>query len=114
MKEGHINGKQIVPKEIITMATSIQSPSMLHKDLPQNGFLWFVKDLPAKKTEIGEKVPSGSYQILGYTGVTLVVIPQENIVAVRMFNSFGSPVGHDYLSNVRSFGNIVMKCIKKL
>jgi hypothetical protein len=74
--------------------------------------LWFVKDLPAKKSEIGAGVPKGSYQILGYTGVTLLVIPQENLVAVRMFNSFGSPEGYDYLSDVRSFGDTVMSCLK--
>ncbi|WP_035433367.1 serine hydrolase domain-containing protein [Bacillus sp. UNC322MFChir4.1] len=114
LKEGNINGKQIVPKEIIHMATSIQSPTSIDEDLPQNGFLWFVKDLPAKKTEIGVEVPRGSFQILGYTGVTLLVIPQENLVAVRMFNSFGSPEGYDYLSDVRSFGDTVMGCLEKV
>jgi CubicO group peptidase (beta-lactamase class C family) len=111
LTEGYINGKQIVPKEIIQLATTLQSPPYLEENLPQNGFLWFVKDLPAMKTEIGEEVPKGSFQILGYTGVTLLVIPQENLVAVRMFNSFGSPEGYDYLSDVRSFGNTVMSCI---
>lgn len=66
------------------------------------------------KTEIGEDVPQGSYRILGYTGVTLLVIPQENIVAVRMFNSFGSPEGYDYLANVRSFGDTVKGCLEKV
>jgi CubicO group peptidase (beta-lactamase class C family) len=112
LKKGKINGKQIVPREIIDMATSLQSPSTIHKDLPQNGFLWFVKDLPATKTEIGHQVPKGSYQILGFTNVTLLVIPEKDIVAVRMFNSFGSPKGYDYLSDVRSFGDTVMKCAK--
>ncbi|GAA0323345.1 serine hydrolase domain-containing protein [Oceanobacillus sp. FSL W7-1281] len=111
LKEGYINGKQMIPKEIIQMTATIQSPSTIDKNLPQNGFLWFVKDLPAEKTEIGQSVPKGSYQILGYTGVTLLVIPQENIVAVRMFNSFGSPEGYDYLSDVRSFGDTVMRCL---
>ncbi|SDZ84280.1 Beta-lactamase [Thalassobacillus cyri] len=96
------------------MATSIQSPANLDRDLPQNGFLWFVKDLPSKKTEIGDNVPGGSFQILGYTGVTLLVIPEENLVAVRMFNSFGSPEGFDYLSDVRSFGNTVVDCLEKV
>jgi CubicO group peptidase (beta-lactamase class C family) len=111
LKKGNINGKQIVPGEIIDMATSLQSPTSLHIDLPQNGFLWFVKDLPAKKTEIGHLIPKGSYQILGFTNVTLLVIPKEDIVAVRMFNSFGSPEGYDYLSDVRSFGDTIMKCV---
>ncbi|MFI8685813.1 serine hydrolase domain-containing protein [Rossellomorea sp. NPDC077527] len=112
LKKGKLNGKQIVPREIIDMATSLQSPSTLHNDLPQNGFLWFVKDLPALKTEIGHQVPKGSYQILGFTNVTLLVIPEEDIVAVRMFNSFGSPEGFDYLSDVRLFGDTVMECVK--
>ncbi|WHX38466.1 serine hydrolase domain-containing protein [Mesobacillus sp. AQ2] len=114
LKQGKVDGKQVVSKEIIKLATSLQSPLTLHEDLPQNGFLWFVKDLPAKQSEIGAEVPKGSYQILGYTGVTLLVIPQENLVAVRMFNSFGSPEGYDYLSDVRSFGDTVMNCLQRI
>lgn len=114
LKQGYVKGKQIVPEEMIQLASSLQSPPLIENDLPQNSFLWFVKDLPAKKTEIGAEVPRGSYQILGYTGVTLLVIPQENIVAVRMFNSFGSPEGYDYLSDVRSFGDTVMNCLERV
>ncbi|MGP1908427.1 serine hydrolase domain-containing protein [Metabacillus sp. JX24] len=114
LKEGRVNGEQIIPKEVIQLATSLQSPADLNYDSPQNGFLWFVNNLPTKKSEIGERVPSGSYQILGYTGVTLLVIPEENIVAVRMFNSFGSPEGYDYLEDVRSFGDTVMRCLGKV
>ncbi|WP_162800239.1 hypothetical protein [Oceanobacillus zhaokaii] len=47
-----------------------------------------------------------------YTGVTILVIPKENLVAVRMFNSFGSPEGYDYLSDVRSFGDTIMSCLQ--
>ncbi|WP_226666266.1 serine hydrolase domain-containing protein [Metabacillus litoralis] len=112
LKNGKIAGKQVVPKGIVQTATSLQSPLLKDKDLPQNGFLWFVKDLPAKKSEIGATIPKASFQILGYTGVTLLVIPNENIVAVRMFNSFGSPEGYDYLSDVRSFGDTVMNCLQ--
>jgi CubicO group peptidase (beta-lactamase class C family) len=111
LKKGIINDKQIVPKEIITLATSIQTPSALNIENPQNGFFWFVKGQPSKRTEIGELVPENSYQILGYTGVTLLVIPQHDLVAVRMFNSFGSPDGFDYLADVRSFGDTIMKCL---
>ncbi|MFS0918770.1 serine hydrolase domain-containing protein [Brevibacillus sp. 179-C 1.1 NHS] len=114
LKQGIIGGKQVVEKEIIELATSLQSPSTIEKDLPQNGFLWFVKDLPAAKTEIGEMVPKGSYQILGYTGVTLLVIPDHDLVAVRMFNSFGSPPGYDYLADVRGFGDQIMQCLEEL
>lgn len=111
LNKGFIGGEQIVPSEIIALATSIHSPEMIDADFPQNGFLWFVKDLPAKKSEIGELVPKGSFQILGYTGVTLLVIPQFNLVAVRAFNSFGSPAGYDYLEDVRTFGDSIIRSL---
>ncbi|MFF2448857.1 serine hydrolase domain-containing protein [Neobacillus sp. NPDC058068] len=110
LKQGFIDGEQLVTNDIIKLATSLQSP-FVNKDLPQNGFLWFVKDLPAKQTEIGDLVPQGSYQILGYTSVAVLVIPRHNIVAVRMFNSFGSTPEYDYLSDIRSFGDTVMGCL---
>jgi CubicO group peptidase (beta-lactamase class C family) len=111
LKQGCVNGGQIISNKIIYMATSLQSPNLIDTELPQNGYLWFVKDLPARKTEIGELVPQGSYQILGYSGVTLLVIPQHNLVAVRAFNSFGSPDGFDYLADVRKFGDTIMACL---
>lgn len=112
LKQGYVNREQIVSSKIIDMATTVQSPNSLDVELPQNGYLWFVKDLPARKSEIGELVSRGSYQILGYTGVTLLVIPQHNLVAVRAFNSFGSPNGFDYLADVREFGDTIMTCLK--
>jgi CubicO group peptidase (beta-lactamase class C family) len=111
LKQGLVNGKQIATNEIINLATSLQSPKTIDEELPQNGYLWFVKDLPARKSEIGELVPKGSFQILGYTGVTLLVIPRYNLVAVRAFNSFGSSEGFDYLADVREFGDTIMTCL---
>lgn len=112
LKQGFIDGEQVIPKEIIQLSTSLISPGTIDKDLPQHGFLWFVKDLLAKKTEIGELVPRGSYQILGFTGVAVLVIPDHDIVAVRMVNSYGSPENHDFLADIRSFGDSVMKSLR--
>jgi CubicO group peptidase (beta-lactamase class C family) len=112
LTEGKWGGKQLIPREIIQMATSIQTPNPrlpIHK----NGFLWFVKDTNYNFNQIGDTVPKGSYQLLGYTNVALLVIPEENVVAVRMFNRYGSPEGHDYLKDIRSFGDTVYKCSVK-
>jgi len=115
LKEGLIDGKQVVPKEMIKMATSLHSPPLLNKDYPQHGFLWYVKgDVSTKQSEIGEMVPQGSYQLLGYTGVSLLVIPEHNLVAVRMTNRFGAPFGYNYLADIRSFGDTIMSCVQKL
>ncbi|KAA5619161.1 hypothetical protein F3G63_36360, partial [Pseudomonas aeruginosa] len=78
--------------------------------MQKNGFLWFVKDSNYPFNQIGDAVPTGSYQLLGYTNVALLVIPEENVVAVRMFNRYGSTEGYDYLEDIRSFGDIVYKC----
>lgn len=112
LNEGVINGKQIVPKEMIQMATSLQSPPTLHESFPRHGFLWYVKDAHSiQQSEIGDTVPQGSYQLLGYTGVALLVIPEHNLVAVRMTNRFGSPFGYNYLPDIRSFGDTIMSCL---
>lgn len=106
---GEWGGKQLIPREIIQMATSIQTPDPtlpIHK----NGFLWFIKDTNHTFNQIGDTVPKGSYQLLGYTNVALLIIPEENIVAVRMFNRYGSTEGYDYLKDIRSFGDTVYKC----
>lgn len=38
VNEGNVDGKQIVPKKIISLATELQTPSHLEDNLPQNGF----------------------------------------------------------------------------
>jgi len=111
LNQGVINGKRLVPKEVIELVVSVQSPILQDNNLPQNGFLWFVKEYPALKTEIGSQVPTCSYQILGYTNTALLVVPEHNLVAVRMLNSFGSPPEYDYLQDIRSFGDTLIHCL---
>lgn len=113
LKKGLINGEQHIPQQIFNWTTSLQSPQLADPDHPQHGFLWFVKDLPATRAEIGELVPSGSYQILGITGAAVLVIPEQQLVAVRMYNKIGNSDGYDYLRDIKDFGNIVMACLHK-
>lgn len=114
LKQGMIDGKQVVPKEVFKMASSVQSPEMENKDLPQNGFLWFTKNLPAKYTEIGASVPVGSYQIVGVRGALLLVIPSHELVIARMYNKQYNFSGSEgYLYYLREFGDKVMECLNK-
>ncbi|MFB3164832.1 serine hydrolase domain-containing protein [Neobacillus sp. 179-J 1A1 HS] len=104
----HLNkGMGIVPKEVIQLATEVQSPPFKYKDLPQNGLFWFVQGTPAKHSELGERVPKGSYQILGVTGPTLLVIPKYNVVVAKMFNKRYNYGGSNYLHYLREFSNLV-------
>lgn len=113
LHKGKFQDKQRVSEAIIELVTSNQSPVELDATHPQNGCFWFVKEANGDLTEIGDRVPKGAYQILGYTGVTVLVIPEYRAVAVRAFNRFGSPEGYDYLEDVRSFGNTVSDCCRR-
>ncbi|RKF52411.1 penicillin-binding protein [Bacillus wiedmannii] len=107
LNQGVIHGKQIVPKEVIKIATSLQSPTYVNKALPQNGLFWFVQNEPAILSELGERVPKGSYQILGITGPTLLVIPECNVVVAKMYNKRYNYGGDNYLYYLREFSNLV-------
>ncbi|KOS62806.1 beta-lactamase family protein [Lysinibacillus agricola] len=108
LDKGKIDGKQFIPEEIILLSTTIQSPNSKPKYSPTNGFFWFVQPQQREGiTELSPILPVGSFQLLGYTSVALLVIPEENIVAVRGFNSFGSSEGFDYIKDIQEFGSIV-------
>ncbi|CAG9614461.1 hypothetical protein BACCIP111899_03691 [Bacillus rhizoplanae] len=102
-----MNGKQIVPKEVIELSIQLQSPDYKNKDLPQNGLFWYVQHTPALQSEIGERVPKGSYQILGVTGPTILVIPEYNVVVAKMYNKRYNYGGSNYLQYLRDFSNLV-------
>lgn len=107
LNKGVLNGKQIVPKEVIALATSLQSPEYTNKELPQNGLFWFVQNEPSLFSELGERVPKGSYQILGITGPTILVIPEYNVVVAKMYNKRYNYGGDNYLYYLREFSNLV-------
>lgn len=107
LNKGRVKGKQVVPEEVIDMATTIQSPVYKDEKLPQNGLFWFVQDKPRERSELGSRVPRGSFQILGVTGPTLLVIPQSNIVVAKMYNKRYNYGGDNYLFYLKEFSNIV-------
>ena len=107
LNRGMINSKKIVPKEVIKIATSVQSPTFVNKELPQNGLFWFVQNDPALLSELGERVPKGSFQILGITGPTILVIPEYNVVVAKMYNKRYNYGGDNYLYYLREFSNLV-------
>ncbi|HHL0970289.1 TPA: serine hydrolase domain-containing protein [Bacillus cereus] len=107
LNQGGIDGKQIVPKEVINIATSLQSPTYINKELPQNGLFWFIQNEPAQLSELGERVPKWSYQILGITGPTILVIPEYNVVVAKMYNKRYNYGGDNYLYYLREFSNLV-------
>jgi CubicO group peptidase (beta-lactamase class C family) len=106
------NGQLVVPKEVIQLATHVQSPFYKNKEMPQNGLFWYVQDRPALKSELGERVPKGSYQILGITGPTLLVIPKYHLVVAKMYNKRYNYGGSNYLHYIREFSNLAADIFK--
>lgn len=113
LNNGLVNGKQVVPKEVIQIATRVQNPAYKYQNLPQNGLFWYVNDTPSLRSEIGERVPKGSYQILGVTGPTLLVIPKYNLVVSKMYNKRYNFGGNNYLHYLREFSNLVADTFKE-
>ncbi len=106
LNKGQFNNKQIVPKEVIELAIEIHTPNGIDKELPRNGFFWFVNDLPREMSELGDRVPAGSYQILGVTGPTLLVIPKYDVVIAKMYNKRYNYGNENYLYYLKEFSNI--------
>ncbi|EDL64615.1 hypothetical protein BSG1_09116 [Bacillus sp. SG-1] len=61
---------------------------------------------------MGGRVPKGSYQILGVTGPTILVIPEYNAVVVKMYNKRYNYGADNYLYYLREFSNLVADCLK--
>lgn len=115
LTKGNDQGEQILPKPIFEQAVMNITPSSLDDTLPRNGFFWWVQDQPRAMSELGEQVPEGSFQSLGIFGNALLVIPEQNVVAVRMLNQTErSPADYDYLRDIKTFGNKVWECILRL
>ncbi|WP_088043648.1 serine hydrolase [Bacillus sp. EAC] len=106
LNKGNINGKQYLPSRLFELTTAIQTPKEM-VNTHQNGFFWFRNENSYLDSELGENLPSKSYQILGASGCTVLVIPEYKAVAVRMYNKIGNPAGYDYLRDIKDFGNLV-------
>ncbi|MEI5908557.1 serine hydrolase domain-containing protein [Bacillus spongiae] len=118
LNKGYIGGKQIIPREVFELATTIQSPISVPSTLPKFGFFWWVKDpnVSCDYDELGTDLPEGSYQILGASGCSCLVIPKLNAVAVRMYNSLYTYENEhlDHIQDIHNFGNLAVSSLTML
>ncbi|WP_152392907.1 serine hydrolase domain-containing protein [Paenibacillus guangzhouensis] len=112
LTKGKVNGIQLVPSYIFEQVSAIATPSNLNETLPRHGFFWWIQDKSRPLSELGDQLPKNAYQSLGLYGNTVLVIPEYNVVAVRMLNQTErNPPQYDYIEDIKTFGNIVCKCI---
>lgn len=110
LNKGSVNGRQLLSASWFDELTTVQSPESLPRSLPTQGFFWWVQgENNSPLSEIGERVPPGAFQVLGFTGCACLVIPAFNVVVVRMLNQTGQHQHPDfnYLTEIRQFGNVV-------
>ncbi|WP_165971914.1 serine hydrolase domain-containing protein [Paenibacillus piri] len=116
LKSGSINGKQIVPESVIRTAVSVQAPLQLPAGLPRNGCLWFVKDGESSQCPIGSEIPRHSYEIVGLYGPLLLVVPELELVVVRMSNQEKGNYAENergYNDYLQEFGNLAAACARQ-
>jgi len=90
LKHGRVNGKCVVSEEVIRTAVSLQTPEALPAGLPRNGCFWFVKRGESSQCSMGTAVPVGSMEIVGFYGPIVLIVPELDLVVVRMANTVGN------------------------
>ncbi|WP_158606473.1 serine hydrolase domain-containing protein [Paenibacillus ginsengarvi] len=71
---------------------------------------------PAGKPAFGWHSEDGLFQVTGYTGCHVTVLPSLHAVGVRMLNNWDLPgpfVREDYDNEIRAFNNILIHCLKQ-
>jgi len=101
-----LDGRQVLPRSVFERVTSLHTPKTVAVHEPRNGFIWWLQH-STPLNQLGEKLPTGSYQLLGITGCAVLVIPYYDVVAVRMYNQLFNPSDYDYLKDIRTFGNML-------
>lgn len=116
LKLGKINGQSIVPESVVRTAISVQSPAELPVIHPRNGCLWLVKKGEAAECLIGRDVPRNAFEIVGIYGPVVLVVPELDLVVVRMANRLGNygDAKGTYIDYLKEFGNKAVGCAKKV
>ncbi len=107
VRRGMVNGRQVVPVEAIAMALSDQTPVTLDRRWPRHGFYWWVQGNSGSRIgELCGRLPVGSCQIVGMSGCLCLVVPEWDLVAVRMYNGMCAKRG-TFLKHAREFGELI-------
>jgi len=70
---------------------------------------------PAIRQNWGGNCQKVLFNLSAYFGNAVLVIPERNTVAVRMLNqTVRNPAGYDYVRDIQTFGNMVLKCVLSL
>jgi CubicO group peptidase (beta-lactamase class C family) len=113
LRKGCLDGKQLLPQSVFERVVTLQTPKTVPVHLPRHGFIWWLQsDTPLN--QLGERLTSCSYQVLGITGCVCLVVPKYDAVVVRMYNQLNNDNEYDYLNDLRQFGNLSNDLLSEL
>lgn len=101
-------GAARVEPEAFALAGTLQTPQEFARRQPRHGFFWWMQTGGPDRSEIGARVPVGSYQIVGMSGCVCLVVPSLELVAVRVYNGLGGN-RLSFVRDVKDFGNDIVK-----
>lgn len=105
LRHGRLRGRAVVPPTVINTVLAHWSP-LNRGDVAQHGFFWW---LPSTGfTEIGHRVPSDAYQIVGMNGSLCLVVPSLDAVLVRLMNRRRTVPSPQRLAEYHALGNAMV------
>lgn len=108
LSKGSLAGRDTVEPDAFALSTAVQTPAAFPKRLPRHSFCWWVQTGGGERSEIGARVPAGSFQIVGMSGCVCLVVPAFDLVAVRMCNGVGGN-RLSFVRDVKAFGNDIVE-----
>ncbi len=92
LNRGNWNGRQVVPRQWVDQATSVQVPASIPNALPTSsrkgagvyGYHWWPNGTTPEGTRRWPDAPLSTYSRSGYNNNDLFVIPDWGIVTVRL------------------------------
>jgi CubicO group peptidase (beta-lactamase class C family) len=114
LTRGFVDGRQVLPAQIFDIATLTHTPATLPAQYPRIGLFWWIQNKAVAECEIGRQIPEGSYQIMGASSCSCLVMPSYNAVAVRMYNSlwkYGQD-DFDHIADIQTFGDMAAQLLQ--
>ncbi|MCL6625563.1 MAG: beta-lactamase family protein [Alicyclobacillus shizuokensis] len=113
LRRGRLKNRRIIDPSVIEHMTTCWTPSSLWHRVPSQGVFWWLNVPKPGWSEIGDNVPSGSYQIIGMNGSLCLVIPSLDAVVVRLMNKIGDPAGYNRFPDYHRLGDVATECLSR-
>jgi len=110
LHEGMLEGMRVISPLTVRMMTSCQYPLPARAKYSHRGLLWWIKAEP-DTPEMGQLVPNGTYCHGGIAHSLLVIMPELDVVAVKLCNRRSNPPEWIYNRDYPVFMDLVAAAV---